>query len=94
MNTVSLTEEQKKAAQKLKTARGHIDAILKMIDDGRYCIDVSTQILAVLGLLKKANTDILSGHLKSCVKEAILHGGQEEEEKIDEIVMILDKYIK
>lgn len=94
MDIVSLSEEQKKASQKLKTARGQIDGIIKMIDDGRYCVDISTQILAVLGLLKKANTDILSGHLRSCVKEAILDGGQEEEDKINEIIMILDKYIR
>ncbi len=94
MDPKILTEEQKKAAQKLKTARGQIDGVIKMIEDGRYCVDISTQILAVIGLLKKANTDILSGHLRSCVKDAILHGGQEEEDKINEIVMILDKYIK
>ena len=38
----------------LKTARGQIDGILKMVDDGRYCIDISKQIFAVQSLLKKA----------------------------------------
>ena len=30
----------------LKTARGQIDGILKMIDDDRYCVDISNQIMA------------------------------------------------
>ncbi len=76
----------------LKTSRGQIDGILKMIDDNRYCVDISKQILAVLALLKKANLIILENHIKNCVSEAINEGYGEK--KINEIIEILDKYIK
>lgn len=89
-----MNEGKKKAYNKLKIARGQIDGILKMIEEDRYCVDVSVQILSIIGLLKKANTDVLEGHLKSCVKEAILEGDEAGEEKISEIVEILDRYIK
>lgn len=75
----------------LKTARGQIDGILKMIDDDRYCIDVSKQIFAVQSLLKKANMKILKSHLNSCVLCAVQEGNGSE--KIDEIIYILEKYI-
>ena len=39
----------------LKTARGQLDGILKMVEEDRYCIDISNQILASNALLKKAN---------------------------------------
>lgn len=89
-----MNDGKDKAYQKLKTARGQIDGILKMIEEDRYCIDISTQILSVLGLLKKSNTDILGGHLRSCVKDAILEGDEAGEEKISEIMNVLDKYVK
>ena len=41
-----MNEGKKKAAMKLKTARGQIDGIIKMIEEDRYCVDVSTQILS------------------------------------------------
>lgn len=85
---------KKKAAQKLKTVRGQIDGIIKMIEEDRYCVDISTQILSAIGLLKKANIDVLNSHLRSCVKDAILEGEAEGEEKIEEIINIIDKYIK
>lgn len=85
---------KKKAALKLKTVRGQIDGIIKMIEDDRYCVDISTQILSAISLLKKANMDVLNSHLRTCVKDAILEGETEGEEKIDEIVNIIDKYIK
>ena len=45
-------EERKKAIQNLKIAKGQIEGIIKMIEDERYCIDVSNQIIAVI-IIKK-----------------------------------------
>ena len=89
-----MNEGKKKAANKLRTARGQIDGIIKMIEEDRYCVDVSTQILSAIGLLKKANIDVLNGHIRSCVTTAILEGEEQGEEKIEEIINIIDKYIK
>lgn len=66
-----MNNEQKQAIKYLNTAKGQIEGILKMLDDKRYCIDVSNQISAATALLKKANVEILQGHLNSCLKTAI-----------------------
>ncbi|MBC8587329.1 metal-sensing transcriptional repressor [Paratissierella segnis] len=89
-----MNEGKLKAINKLKTARGQMDGIIRMLEDDRYCVDISTQILSVIGLLKKANIDILNSHLRSCVASAILEGEEQGQEKIDEIINIIDKYIK
>jgi DNA-binding FrmR family transcriptional regulator len=82
------------ALNKMKTARGQLDGIIRMIEDDRYCVDISTQILSVIGLLKKANIDVLNSHIRTCVSEAILEGEKQGDEKIEEIITIIDKYIK
>lgn len=76
----------------LKTARGQIDGILKMIDDDRYCIDIANQVLAVRSLLTKANTEILKAHMQQCVRQAVQEG--REAEKMDEILAVLEKLSK
>lgn len=76
----------------LKTARGQIDGIMRMVEDGRYCIDISKQILSAQSLLKKANMEVLRGHIRTCVADAIKNG--EGETKIEEIFGIIDKYAK
>jgi DNA-binding FrmR family transcriptional regulator len=65
---------------------------MKMIEDDRYCIDISTQLMATQGLLNRANKEILSEHMRHCVNEAT----QEEvrEEKIEEMIKIIDKLVK
>ena len=86
-----MNNEQKKAVQALKTARGQIEGIIKMIEDGRYCVDVSNQISATQSLLKKSNLLILKQHMHHCVVEAVEQNRGSE--KIDEIINLLSKAI-
>lgn len=86
-----MNDGRKKALQSLKTARGQIEGIIKMIEDDRYCIDISNQILAAQSLLKKANMTILKQHMEHCVKEACHE--DKADEKIDEVISILEKII-
>jgi CsoR family transcriptional regulator, copper-sensing transcriptional repressor len=86
------SHDSHKALALLKTARGQIDGVMRMVEDDRYCIDVSKQVLASIALLKKANMVILRQHMDTCVKDAIRTN--KGTEKIDEITMILSKYLE
>lgn len=78
-----------KVLLRLKTARGQIDAVIKMIEDERYCIDISNQLLAIQSLIKNANNKVLSNHLNHCVKHAI--NEHDADKKIDEVIKLLTK---
>ena len=84
--------DQKAVLRLLKTARGQLDGIIKMVEDDRYCIEISQQVMATEAILNKVNKEILAAHLKHCVKEADTE--QEREEKIDEFVSTLGKILK
>jgi len=75
----------------LKNALGQVEAVIKMTEEDRYCIDISTQISAAIALLKKAQQDILSNHLKHCVQESIDKGNVQE--KLEEINTLLKKLV-
>ena len=75
--------------QLLKTARGQIDGILKMVEEDRYCLDVSNQLMATQSILKKANRTVLRAHLDGCVRQAIESG--DPSAKLDEMIALLDK---
>lgn len=87
----AMNEEKRQAMQALKTARGQIDGILNMVEEGRYCIDVSNQIFAASAMLKRANLLILKQHMNHCVLEAVEEGNAGE--KIDEVIGILSKIL-
>lgn len=73
----------------LKTARGQIDGILRMVEEDRYCLDVSNQLMATQSILKKANRMVLKAHMDGCVREAMASG--DPEEKLEELLRLLDK---
>ncbi len=86
------SHDSRKALDLLKTVRGQVDGIMRMVEEERYCIDVSKQMLASIALLKKANLVILKQHMNTCVKDAIQ--SDRGAEKIDEIALILEKYLE
>ena len=73
----------------VKTARGQLDGLLKMLEEDRYCMDISNQIMATEAILRRANREVLGEHLRGCVKEAFQSG--REDEKIEEILAIMEK---
>ena len=77
------------ATKKIKIAKGQLDGILRMIDDDRYCIDVSTQLMSTIALLKNVNKMILRAHVRSCVKEAL--STDEDNPKVEEALAVLEK---
>ena len=62
--------DKKKMTRLLKTARGQVDGILRMMEEDRYCIEISQQLMATEAILNKINKEILTAHLKSCVANA------------------------
>lgn len=82
--------DKEKVERLLKTARGQLDGILKMVAEDRYCIDISNQIMATDSILKRANREIIHAHFKTCVKEALKDGN---DEKIEEVAMLFDKLL-
>ena len=85
-----MTADREKTMRLLKTARGQMDGILKMIEENRYCIEISNQIMACQAILSKVNKEVLNAHLCNCV----LHStGDDSKEKLQEISAILDKLL-
>ena len=73
----------------LKTARGQLDGIIKMVEEDRYCVDISNQLMATAAVIRKANREVLAAHMMGCMTEAIQEG--KGQEKIDEIMKLLEK---
>lgn len=83
--------DKAKVLRLLKTARGQIDGIIKMVEDDRYCIDISHQLMATEAVLHTTNKEVLSAHLKHCVNNA--QTGDERDAKIDEFIKTLSKML-
>jgi len=81
--------DQQKVVRLLKTARGQIDGLLRMVEEDRYCIDIANQLLATEALLRTTNRLVLRGHMEGCLREAIEQG--DADAKIEEMMGIINR---
>ena len=84
--------DRQKVERLLKTARGQLDGILKMVEENRYCMDISNQIMATQAILHRVNREILQAHLQHCVRQS-LETGEDSQQKIDELMALFDKAV-
>jgi DNA-binding FrmR family transcriptional regulator len=62
------------ALNRLKTVRGHLNAVIDMVEDEKYCPDVMKQVSALQASLEKVNRVLLQNHLETCVTHAVAEG--------------------
>jgi len=78
---------------RLNRIEGQIRGISKMITEGRYCVDILTQIRSASSALAKVQENIFKGHLESCVRDSLTGDDpQDREAKIDEILEVLSRF--
>jgi DNA-binding FrmR family transcriptional regulator len=78
---------KKDALNRLKTVKGHLDAVIGMVEDDRYCPEVMKQVSALQGSLERVNRILLQNHLETCVAHAVDEGRTPE--VVDELMEVM-----
>jgi CsoR family transcriptional regulator, copper-sensing transcriptional repressor len=87
----AMSEYDAAVRNRLRTARGHLDGVIRMVESGAYCPDVMKQLSAVQGMLEATSRLVLRSHLETCVATAMQEGRTTE--IVDELMETL-KYDK
>ncbi len=91
MNMVKpITNDQLMA--RLSKVEGQVRGISRMVDEGKYCIDIVDQINAARKAMEKVALLIIQRHVNSCIKDAMAEGHGEE--MTEELVQALDKFLR
>ena len=87
-----MNEHDPKLVARLNRIEGQVRGISKMLSDGRYCIDILTQLQAVRAALAKVENAILNEHLGKCIEGAIMTGDAEDQRaKARELIQLLER---
>jgi len=70
------------AIHRLKSIAGHVNGIIRMLEEDRYCIDVIKQVQASQNALDRVSEGILDSHLRSCVTSVMQDGDMAERERV------------
>ncbi|ENH97895.1 hypothetical protein J416_03041 [Gracilibacillus halophilus YIM-C55.5] len=83
-------EYDAKTKNRMKRIEGQMRGLLKMMDEGKDCRDVVTQMSAVRNALDRTAALIVSSNLEKCIRDE-KENGESSEELIQEAVNLLVK---
>ncbi len=87
-----MNEHDPKLVARLNRIEGQVRGISKMVADGRYCVDILTQLQAVRAALGKVESAILQEHFGKCIEGAIASGdAAEQRAKVNELIQLLER---
>jgi DNA-binding FrmR family transcriptional regulator len=85
-------QDKPQLLNRLSRIEGQVRGVSRMVEAGRYCIDILTQVRAARAALARVETELLKGHLGHCIEGAIVSGDRDEQRrKAAELIELLER---
>ncbi|MFB0921339.1 MAG: metal-sensing transcriptional repressor [Oscillospiraceae bacterium] len=82
---------KKAVHDRLSKAKGHLESVIRMIDDDRDCAEVLVQLAAVRSAINNAGKVLLQDHISECVTEAVI---KNDKQKLIDLNKAIEQFIK
>jgi CsoR family transcriptional regulator, copper-sensing transcriptional repressor len=79
---------------RLRRIEGQVRGLQRMVDEDAYCVDILTQVAAVQTALEQVAVNVLDGHVRGCVADAVAADGSEADDKLDELMVAVRRFAK
>jgi DNA-binding FrmR family transcriptional regulator len=86
--------DAKATHNRLRRIEGQVRGLQRMVDEDAYCIDILTQVAAVQTALEQVAVNVLDGHVRHCVADAVADDGGEADAKLDELMAAVRRFAK
>lgn len=87
-------EARRRNLARLKRIEGQVRGLHRMVEEGRYCADILTQVSSVQEALRAVGRELLRNHLKHCATAAIKAGPESGEAMYDELVDLMYRHVR
>ena len=78
--------------KRLKKIEGQVKGLQRMVEGGRYCIDILQQVTATRRALEQVAMGIMRRHVDACVSDAIR--SKSGAGKISELMTAIDRFLR
>jgi DNA-binding FrmR family transcriptional regulator len=80
--------------KRLRRIEGQVRGIQRMVEEGRYCADILTQIASIHEALRGVGRELMRNHLKHCASTAIRSGGAQADEMYEELLELMYRHAR
>lgn len=85
-------EIKENSLRRLRRIEGQVRGLMRMVEEGQYCIDLIDQTTAIRRALEQVALIVMKRHIESCVAGACQEG--KGDAKINELIKTIDRFIK
>jgi DNA-binding FrmR family transcriptional regulator len=88
-------ETRDRVSKRLKRIEGQVRGVERMVDEGRYCPDILTQIASIHAALRGVGKVLMRSHLQHCVTDALRSGDPTAAERTyDEVMDLMYRHVR
>ena len=92
--TTSYAADKAKILARLRRIEGQVRGVTRMVEEDKYCVDVLTQISAIVAALRGTGLLVLEDHIRGCVLGTCGHGHEDREEILEELTEAIERFTK
>ena len=89
----SYVSDKEKILLRLRKMEGQLKGIRKMVEQGKYCVDVLNQLSSIIAATQKVAGIIMKDHIQGCVKDAIIRNDHSDD-YVNELVEVVERFSK
>lgn len=92
--STSYAADKDKLMARLRRMEGQVRGVQRMVDEDQYCIDVLTQLSAIIAAAKQTGLLVLEDHIRGCVLGTCRHGHENQEEMLAELTEAIERFTR
>jgi CsoR family transcriptional regulator, copper-sensing transcriptional repressor len=86
--------DKAKILARLRRMEGQVRGVQRMVEEDQYCVDVLTQLSAVIAAARQTGLLVLEDHIRGCVLGTCRHGHQDNEEIVAELSNAIERFTR
>ncbi len=92
--STSYDDERDKILARLRRIEGQVRGVHGMVERDAYCMDVLTQLSAIMAATRSVGLAVLDSHISGCVMGSCRHGHHDQQELLDELSSAIERFVK
>ncbi len=92
--STSYAADKDKILARLRRMEGQVRGVQKMVEQDQYCVDVLTQLSAIIAAARAAGLLVLEDHIRGCVLGTCQHGHNDREDILEELTEAIERFTR
>jgi DNA-binding FrmR family transcriptional regulator len=92
--STSYAADKERILNRLRRIEGQVRGVQKMVEEDQYCVDVLTQISAIISAARGVGMLVLEDHIRGCVMGTCGHGHDDQEAMLSELTQAIERFTR